>query len=176
MIPCCCASESVSARFATLEPQKIVDFSKKLRTEPCVKCGVGQWVTTRPNPVRRGKSRPLVRVPGGRGAYIMSPGSKRRPRPPLVTAGPRMTIAAAVACVRFSTSLPTKQFGAREMVPLRGLVSEAKSEAEIFLLDQDSNGQALTAPHVAFMLHGATPYRSGRSDPARSEYRRLAPS
>src|SRR5262245_32984735 len=52
---------------------------------------------------------------GGRGAYMMSPGSKRRPRPPLVAAGP-MTF---VACVRFSTFLPTKQLGAREMVPLR---------------------------------------------------------
>jgi hypothetical protein len=29
-------------------------------TEPCEKCGVGQLVTTRPNPVRRGKSRPAV--------------------------------------------------------------------------------------------------------------------
>src|SRR5262249_53741859 len=117
------------------------------------------------------KSRPLVRVPGGRGAYIMSPGSKRRPRPPLVTAGPRMTIAVAVGCVRFSTSLPPKQFRAPEMGPLRGPVSGGESGGGGFL-----SGQALTAPHVAFMLHGATPYRSGRSDPARSEYRRLAPS
>ena len=30
----------------TLEPQKNVDFSKKLRTEPCDKCGVGQLVSS----------------------------------------------------------------------------------------------------------------------------------
>jgi hypothetical protein len=40
---------------------------------------------------------------------MMGPGSKKRPRPPLVAAGPKI-------------------------------------RAEIFLLDQDSNGQALTAP------------------------------
>jgi hypothetical protein len=39
----------------------------RTRRQPCV----GRLVTTRPNPVRRCKSRPPVRVPGGRGAYAI---------------------------------------------------------------------------------------------------------
>src|SRR5262249_13407632 len=66
------------------------------------------------------------------------PGSKRRPRPPLVAAGPD-----DISCLCSFLDVPPDKAirGARDSSP-SGLVSEAKSEAEIFLLDQDSNGQA----------------------------------
>ena len=75
----------------------------------------------------------------GRGACMMSPGSKRRPRP---GGG-----ADDISCLCSFLDVPPDKAirGARDGSPL-GLVSEAKSEAEIFLLDRDSNGQALTAP------------------------------
>ena len=45
----------------------VASAGTELGGRPCV----GRSVTTRPNPVRCGKSRPLVRVPGGRGAFAI---------------------------------------------------------------------------------------------------------
>src|SRR5262249_59992953 len=87
-----------------------------------------------------GRRRWTDRSPDGQ--HLASRSSKRRPRPPLVAAGPD-----DISCLCSFLDVPPDKAirGARDGSP-SGLVSEAKSEAEIFLLDQDSNGQALTAP------------------------------
>jgi hypothetical protein len=77
---------------------------------------------------------------------MMNPGVKEK-APPSPGDGGAENDHCCCSCLCSSLDIPPDKVirGARDGSP-SGLVSEAKSEAEIFLLDQDSNGQALTAP------------------------------